>query len=117
MAHGAISGDPGLGTQVSVTLRGSLDRDSPEGHPDETERELGIGGLVEGLFLPFLPLPLPLSLSLSLSLMSPPLVYAAALTLQQTPLGQRLRQKRRKSTHTAVEGGSWGSRPPPCGCK
>lgn len=36
----------------------------------------------------------PFCLSLSLS---PPLAYAAALTLQQTPLGQRLQQKRRKN--------------------
>lgn len=65
MAHGAISGDPG--TQGSVTLRGSLVGDSPEGHPDETERELGTGGLAEGLFLPFL---LSLSFSVCLPLLS-----------------------------------------------
>lgn len=87
-AHGAVSGDPSLGSPVPVTLRGSLDGDASGGHPDETEGELGPGG---GSTASSSPPPPSLSL---------PPVSAAALTLQQTPLGQRLRQKRSKQALT-----------------
>lgn len=87
-ARGAISGDPSLGAPVPVTLRGSLGGDSPG---DVQTRLRGSWGRAGGRTASSFPPPMSLSLAP---------VYAAALTLQQTPLGQRLRQKRSKPALT-----------------
>lgn len=85
-----------------MTLRGSLDGDSPGGLPGEPAGA-GYWGVL-----------LPVSL--------PPCLPPSLLSMQQ-PCSKLLwargcgRNGEKKPTHTAVEGGSWGSRLHPFGCE